>query len=105
LHACRYWGGDLYYESDKGEVTQALSLTQTSNAWGLFELKVLRQVLKTGVGDLSKDQGDYWNLAGTFVFSVEGDVVYEMRQKTFADAPSIEELMTACRRAAGQLFG
>jgi hypothetical protein len=63
--------------------------------------QVLREVFKTGIGDVSKDEGDYWDLAGTFVFSADGEVVYEMRQKTFADTPTISELMNACRRAAG----
>jgi len=50
---------------------------------------------------MSLSGGDYWNLAGTFVFSKEGETLYELRQKSFADAPGIEELMQACRRAAG----
>ena len=35
-----YWHGDLCYESDAADVSKALSLTKTGNAWGLFEPKV-----------------------------------------------------------------
>jgi len=96
-----YWKGELYFETEDAKVSEALSLTQTGNVLGLFDHKVLSAVLKTGVGDMSLSGGDYWNLAGTFVFSKEGETLYELRQKSFADAPGIEELMQACRRAAG----
>lgn len=96
-----YWQGDLFYEPADGRVSRTLGLTAKGSALGLFEPKVLREVLKTGVGNLSRDEGDYWNLAGTFVLSKDSKILYALRQKTFADTPKIEDLMHACRKAAG----
>ena len=67
--------------------------------------KVLENVFKAGVGELTQDAGDPWKLTGTFVFARDGSVVYQMRQKSVSDSPNIEKLMQACRLAAGKCGG
>ncbi len=52
--------------------------------------------------DYSGEETEPWRrLTGTFVFSRTGAVVYHSRQKTPSDSPNIQELMNACRLAAG----
>lgn len=75
-------------------------------------MKVLKAVISANSAtDVSKDGGDQYNLGGTFVLMTEGSdddneqkdaavrVLYEFRQKGFADHPDMDEIVEICRAA------
>lgn len=96
-----FWKGDLVIDKD-GEIFKALGCGHHGSVWGLLHPQVLQAIMSaTHAGDPTTAGGDRFIMAGTFVFSEQGEAVLEARQSNFADSTSLYELIEACRLVGG----
>eukprot|EP00243_Klebsormidium_subtile_P001928 TRINITY_DN13651_c0_g1_i2.p1 TRINITY_DN13651_c0_g1~~TRINITY_DN13651_c0_g1_i2.p1 ORF type:complete len:223 (-),score=54.24 TRINITY_DN13651_c0_g1_i2:346-1014(-) len=93
----KFWDGGLYIDEGK-KAYKALQLQSTGLLKGLMALGFNKSV-KDGLrrttevpGDL---KGDGMQLGATFAFAQGGDLLFEFRQKNFAEHPTCEQVLRA----------
>lgn len=96
-----YWGADLFVDCT-GDTFHAMGCGSSGSPLGLLHPKVVQAIWNAShIGDPSASTGgDQYTLAGTFVFDSFGRALLSQRQRTFADTPSLWEIMQACKTAA-----
>ena len=104
--AGKFWPEDnLYIDAEPDlplhQLFRKEGVATTKGASGLLSWTVMKAVAKgRAKTDPSKSGGVQWNLGGTFVVDTEtGVVLFEHRQKGFADHPSIAGVLAACDHA------
>lgn len=105
MESASWQGGPLFIDPEVKPKPKMFAhfATKSKGAVGLFSPKVISAVWKgKAKTDASKAGGNQWNLGGTFVVDArDGSIVFEHRQKGFADHPDVDAMLAACAAALG----
>ena len=99
-----YWPAELYRDESLQVFTAALGGRLRGSKASLLSKSVVKATMEANAPAVLtvKAGGDYFNLGGVFLTAGK-QCVYVERQRNFADAPTLDTLMEAARKAATEL--
>lgn len=99
-----FWPAELYRDESLQVFATALGGRLRGSKASLFSKPVVKATMqaKAPAALTARTGGDYFNLGGVFL-TAGNRCVYVERQRGFADAPSLDALMVAARKAAVDL--